>query len=310
MVLPQSQGGTEKFFLFFSAGVMGGYSMEKHLFKTAAFAALCGVKKDTLLHYDHIGLLRPQEVGENGYRYYSARQLATFDIIAALRRLGTPLSEIRAYLNRRNPEGFLELLRQKEAELEAERGRLQRMEDFLAETVRQLELAGGVTPGEIRLEVLPERSLAVVPAPRFEQFEEAQYLLHIRELLAKGRSAGSVSMNPGDIILRESLERDRFMEDYYYCQVPAGSQGAWIQPAGTYAVLYHQGSYQSEYEACRRLRDWVWAQGYTMDGDLYEEDLVSRFSTDDPEAYLIRLSLKIRTPEGTAGALGRDAVDS
>ena len=77
MVLPQSQGGTEKFFLFFSAGVMGGYSMEKHLFKTAAFAALCGVKKDTLLHYDHIGLLRPQEVGENGYRYYSARQLAT-----------------------------------------------------------------------------------------------------------------------------------------------------------------------------------------------------------------------------------------
>lgn len=273
--------------------------MEKRLFKTAAFAALCGVKKDTLLHYDHIGLLRPQEVGENGYRYYSARQLATFDIIAALRRLGTPLAEIRAYLNRRNPEGFLELLRQKEAELEEERRRLQRMEDFLAETVRQLELAGGVTPGEIRLEELPERSLAVVPAPRFEQFEEAQYLLHIRELLAKGRSAGSVSLNPGDIILRESLERGRFMEDYYYCQVPAGSQGfeTWVQPAGTYAVLYHQGSYQSEYDACRRLWDWVAAQGYSVDGDLYEEDLVSRFSTDDPEAYLIRLSLKIQTSQ-------------
>ena len=47
--------------------------MEKHRFKTAEFAALCGVKKDTLLHYDHIGLLKPQWVGENGYRYYSAR---------------------------------------------------------------------------------------------------------------------------------------------------------------------------------------------------------------------------------------------
>ena len=43
--------------------------MDKHLFKTAEFAALCGVKKDTLLHYDHIGLLKPQKVGENGYRY-------------------------------------------------------------------------------------------------------------------------------------------------------------------------------------------------------------------------------------------------
>lgn len=48
--------------------------MEKHRFKTAEFAALCGVKKDTLLHYDHIGLLKPQWVGENGYRYYSARR--------------------------------------------------------------------------------------------------------------------------------------------------------------------------------------------------------------------------------------------
>ena len=63
--------------------------MEKHRFKTAEFAALCGVKKDTLLHYDHIGLLKPQWVGENGYRYYSARQIPTYDLIATLRRLGT-----------------------------------------------------------------------------------------------------------------------------------------------------------------------------------------------------------------------------
>lgn len=271
--------------------------MEKHLFQTAAFAALCGVKKDTLLHYDHIGLLRPHSVGENGYRYYDTRQLSTFDTIAALRRLGTPLPEIRDYLNRPNPAGFLELLRQKEAELAQERLRLQRMEDFLKETTRQLELAASVTPGEFRLEELPACTLAVIPAPHFERFEETEYLLHIRELLAWARGAGSISLNPGDIILRESMEQGRFMEDYYYCQIPPGTQG-WEtreHPAGTYAVHYHQGPYQSEYDACRRLRDWVLEQGYEIDGDLYEEDLVGRISTDDPEAYLIRLSLKIKT---------------
>lgn len=274
--------------------------MEKHLFKTAAFAALCGVKKDTLLHYDHIGLLHPHYVAENGYRYYAPRQLSAFDTIAALRRLGTPLSEIRDYLNRPNPDGLLELLRQKEAELAQERLRLQRMEDFLKETVRQLELAACVTPEEIRLEEMPAQTLAVIPAPRFERFEESQYLLHIRELLAWGRSVGSVSLSPGDIILRESMEQDRFMEDYYCCQVPQGTQG-WetrIRPAGLYAVLYHRGTYQSEYDACRRLRDWALEQGYVIDGDLYEEDLISRLSTDDPGGYLMRLSLKIRAPEG------------
>ena len=78
--------------------------MENHYFKTAEFAALCGVRKDTLLHYDHIGLLKPQWVGENGYRYYAAQQLRTYDLIAALRRLGTPLAEIRDYLTRRSPQ--------------------------------------------------------------------------------------------------------------------------------------------------------------------------------------------------------------
>ena len=113
--------------------------MEKHYFKTAEFAALCGVKKDTLLHYDHIGLLKPQWVGENGYRYYSARQLATYDLISALRRLDTPLAEIRDYLTRRSPEALLDLLREKEADLEAERKRLRRMGERLRETIHTAE---------------------------------------------------------------------------------------------------------------------------------------------------------------------------
>lgn len=274
--------------------------MEKHYFKTAEFAALCGVKKDTLLHYDHIGLLKPQWVGENGYRYYSARQLATYDLISALRRLDTPLAEIRDYLTRRSPAALLDLLREKEADLEAERKRLRRMGERLRETIHTAELARNVRPGEIRIEELPCQLLAVVKAPGFERFEESVYLLHIRELLTWAREQGSSAQAPGDIICRESLEQDSFLENYYFCPVPAGTTG-WEtreRPAGTYAVLYHQGSYQSEYEACRTLRDWVLDRGYTIDGDLYEEDLVNYTTSEDPQSYLLRLSLKIKPTEG------------
>lgn len=121
--------------------------MEKHRFKTAEFAALCGVKKDTLLHYDHIGLLKPQWVGENGYRYYSARQIPTYDLIATLRRLGTPLAEIRSYLTRRSPEALMDLLREKEADWEAERWRLARMGAFLHNAKDKMALAQTVRPG-------------------------------------------------------------------------------------------------------------------------------------------------------------------
>lgn len=270
--------------------------MEPQRFKTAEFAALCGVKKDTLLHYDHIGLLKPQWVGENGYRYYDPRQLSTFDLIAALRRLDTPLSEIRDYLDRRSPEALLDLLEEKQEAIQAERRRLERMEALLDSAVQATRAARTVRPGDIHLEELPAAHLAVVKAPDFAAFEESVYLLHIRDLLAWAREHGSAFQSPGDIICQESLERDDFLEDYYYCQVPAGTTG-WeirIRPAGTYAVLCHQGPYRSEPEACRRLRDWVLDRGYAIDGNLYEEDLVSYATSPDPDAYLMRLCLKIR----------------
>ena len=272
--------------------------MEKHTFKTAEFAALCGVKKDTLLHYDHIDLLKPQRVGENGYRYYSARQLPTYDLIAALQRLGTPLAEIRDYLNRRSPEALLSLLEEKEAALDAERRRLEQMGRLLEDTVDKVRQAQSVRPGDFFLEEQPETLCAVVPAPKIhnETFDEAVYLLHVRQLLAWARANGIPSQAPGDIICRETLERGEVTEDFYYCPVPPGTTG-WptrVRPAGTYAVLCHQGSYQSEYDASRALVRWVGAQGYRIAGDLYEEDLVNYSTSSDPEYYLMKISLNIR----------------
>lgn len=270
--------------------------MDRYELKTAEFAALCGVKKDTLLHYDHIGLLRPRRVGENGYRYYDPRQLAAFDLIDALRRLDTPLAEIRDYLSRRSPEALLDLLAEKKAAIQAQRRRLERMEALLDSAVSTTQAATSVRPGEVVLEDLPAATLAVVKAPDFASFEEGPYLLHIRDLLAWAREHGTVFQTPGDIVTRESLAAGRFLEDYYFCPVSPGTAG-WEtrqRPAGTYAVLVHRGPYRSEPEAVRRLRDWVGENGYAVDGDLYEEDLVSYATSMDRSAYLMRLYVKIR----------------
>ena len=43
------------------------------------FAALVGTTKETLFHYDEIGLVVPKRRGTNGYRYYAMDQMETFD---------------------------------------------------------------------------------------------------------------------------------------------------------------------------------------------------------------------------------------
>lgn len=57
-------------------------------------AKLSGVSVRTLRYYDQIGLLKPTEISENGYRYYGEEALAKLQQILFFRELEFPLSQI------------------------------------------------------------------------------------------------------------------------------------------------------------------------------------------------------------------------
>ena len=77
---------------------------------TGDFARLCGTTKHTLFHYDQLGIFSPAVKGENGYRYYTFPQMDVFYVISTLKELDMPLSQIKAYLDRRSPEELVALL--------------------------------------------------------------------------------------------------------------------------------------------------------------------------------------------------------
>ncbi|BAB07765.1 MerR family transcriptional regulator [Halalkalibacterium halodurans] len=83
---------------------------------TGQFAKLMGVSKDTLFHYDKIGIFSPEITADNGYRYYSVYQSDVFYVITTLKELDMPLKEIKTYLEKRSPEELV-LLLEKEADL-------------------------------------------------------------------------------------------------------------------------------------------------------------------------------------------------
>lgn len=62
-------------------------------------ARLSGVSVRTLHHYDEIGLLKPADIGPNGYRYYGKDELLRLQQILFHRELGFPLDEIAQVLD-------------------------------------------------------------------------------------------------------------------------------------------------------------------------------------------------------------------
>ena len=63
-------------------------------FTTGELAKLCKIPRKTLLYYDSLGLITPEVIEENGYRYYKRTQLFALELILTMRKLDIPLAEI------------------------------------------------------------------------------------------------------------------------------------------------------------------------------------------------------------------------
>jgi DNA-binding transcriptional MerR regulator len=63
---------------------------------------LAGVTPRTLHYYDEIGLLKPSQVGDNGYRYYGEETVLRLQQILLYRKMDVPLGEIKKFLDRKD----------------------------------------------------------------------------------------------------------------------------------------------------------------------------------------------------------------
>jgi MerR family transcriptional regulator, thiopeptide resistance regulator len=105
-------------------------------------AQLAGITTRTLHFYDETGLLKPERVAQNGYRYYGEESVLRLQQILFYRELDIPLEKIRQLLNGDNFEAEAALRKHKKAlELRIERSK--RLIETIEETILHLQ---GVIP--------------------------------------------------------------------------------------------------------------------------------------------------------------------
>lgn len=103
------------------------------------FAQACQTTKDTLRHYDEIGLLKPTAVNENGYKVYCASQIIDFLTIASLQEAGCSLEEIRNFQKQHDPAMTLRLFNSKKAEIEAKAREIERKRQLIESAIASLQ---------------------------------------------------------------------------------------------------------------------------------------------------------------------------
>lgn len=82
----------------------------KWIMTVGQMSKLFNITAETLRHYDRIGLLNPIVNEENGYRYYSIKEMEKLDLILDAKYLEIPLSNIKDVISNDSIENYIELI--------------------------------------------------------------------------------------------------------------------------------------------------------------------------------------------------------
>ena len=218
------------------------------------FSRLSHVSPRMLRHYDALGLLRPEAVGENGYRYYRQEQLSALIRIQCLCSYGFSLHEIGPLLYLEDGELLLERLRQR-------RLALQRELEAKKELLRQLEmdilrLEGGTTMENTYHVVLLEDPEQKVFSIR-RTIGVNQYHALFDELRREAAARGLTQAGPIQMLYHDP-DFSCDSSDVEAQMVVAGDgPGVSVKPRFLCAAVQHRGSYETLHRAYEALCGWL-----------------------------------------------------
>ena len=259
------------------------------MLKIGDFSKLSRVSIRMLRHYDDIGLLKPAETDTfTGYRYYREDQLFTIGRITALKDMGFSLSDIiRILENYDDPvkmESFLSARQE-------ERSRLSKETEYklmLLETARKRLRKEQIMNYDVTVKTIPERYAATVHmvVPHYE--DEGMAWNMMREC--------KEPLIPADpcYAIAEFLD-DEFKEENVEIVVSMAVKGKYQDtehvkfktlPAVKVASCIIKGSYDQMGEAYATVASWIKANGYKMNGPMFNIYHVSPAQTQNPEEYV------------------------
>lgn len=266
------------------------------------FSKMCGVSAKTLRYYDEIGLIHPDEINyDNGYRYYSIRQLKRMLLISRLKAYHFSLEEIKAIL-----EG------EEDPSEERLYSTLNRKRKEILKKLHALEYALVQISNDI---ILVEKG---VPIMSYLDHIEVQLvetqpmnILYVRQMMSSDDYASGYKKYFSRLyekIATEKLTLLGMPMTFYHSPEynPAGNdtefaipieetvKGTRVLTGGLCAKSVLKGSYSELASVYAKLREWVELEGYEMVQAPYEVYITDPDQAAVPEGIVTEVYFPVK----------------
>lgn len=242
-----------------------------NLLSIGKFATFCNTTKDTLIHYDNLGLLKPFSFTPGNHRFYDIQQYHNFRLIQNLADIGIPLQEIKHIMQAETLSERTGLLLEKELELELRLQYLRNTRLFLEESNKVLPFTypeTSDTPFIHKLEYTQKLYATPFPCLQPTMYHFSQILKsHISQCNRNG-------IHPFPLgILIQRRDRGLSRNRHVFITSPLGNRPpdnqTIIKPDGKYASLFHTGSLQTVQPSVDLLYEYFYQNHYQIGSDTY-----------------------------------------
>lgn len=253
------------------------------------FSRMTGLTPDTLRYYDKIGLLVPELRKDNGYRFYTGRQLNSAYLIGLLRSIGVGPDEMKHYTGDCTLQGMFRLFSKQESRIEEEMKRLGEMKEIMqlyADMAKEVLIRG-----EDAVYLEERKREPVLYCPPVSGGEDNVMGETSAYEYAKGRGINT-GYPLGCCVALSDLEEGRsFPVSRRYFRLCKGC-GDW-KPEGKYAVAYGRSRLWEPDRIYRKTLDFIMGRGFRPCGEAYEEYLVDEMSLQGGTSYLVRVEIPV-----------------
>lgn len=264
--------------------------MKPKYVKSGQFAALCGVTKETLFHYEKIGLVKPVKVGDNGYRYYTVQQAYVLDVIQVLKDVGFTLQEIKQYISQRNTTSFIHTLETAAQTLALEIQSLQHVQALALATAGAARQVQQHPLGKIDIVSVEAEYFFVTPAEE-ENNELAATKAFANHLIRCRQESYCQTFTGGEIVSVAEIQHKTYRPQYYCTKLQHRiiHDDVVCKPAGMYAVTYVQHTYENLQDVYAWFVQAVQEKGHTLKGPIYETDIIDHVAEREEDNYVLKI---------------------
>ena len=279
--------------------------MDKGYMKTGEFAKMCGVKKATIVHYAKIGILEPEMIAENGYAYYSTRQLYDFELIHVLKGMKVPLEEIKDYIENKSgdAQACRKILAKKLIELHEYQKEISALERIVSNTIKDIDEYENTKIGIIEeIHIDDDTPLYIYKMPYRTADEAFIMSKEARESIRYvSDSFRYENVNVIEVVMHKHIMDGSFHKTFGGFVARKDSiedpTKMMSMPAGTYLTVAGAKGGDGIVDLYRLLKNYADENNYEVIGNGYERDVLSHIVERDRTNYLVRCYIHVKRKE-------------